>query len=173
VSPDWNGHAGKRASLSAFLHFGYACRTTPQQPVYSPSKAVNPHSRPTHEPNLWVSSATSFDKPEWIELDWQTPRSISEVQILFDSSLHFHFWQSWQGYPVNAIPSIVRDYRIVATHQDGSTSVVAEIAGNHQRNRRHPVDLEDVRRLRVEIIQTNGLSRAQVYSIRAFGTPQP
>ncbi|MFZ9938352.1 MAG: hypothetical protein ACO3JG_15040, partial [Luteolibacter sp.] len=109
---------------------------------------------------------------EWIELDWQTPRSISEVQILFDSSLHFHFWQSWQGYPVNAIPSVVRDYRIVATHRDGSSSVVVEIAGNHQRNRRHPVALEDVCRLRVEIIQTHGHSRAQVYSIRAFSTPQ-
>ncbi len=173
VSPDWNGHAEKHAQLSTFLHFGYACRTTPQQAVYSPAMVVNSHSRPTNQPNLWVSAASSFDTPEWVELGWKTPGSISEVQILFDSSLHFHFWQSWQGYRANAIPSVVRDYRIVATHHDGTTSVVAEITGNHQRNRRHPVALENVRRLRVEIIQTNGLSRAQIYSIRAFGTLQP
>lgn len=55
-----------------------------------------------------------------------------------------------------------RDYRIIATHGDGSSSVVAEITGNHHRNRRHHVELEDVRRLRVEIVKTNGLSRAQV-----------
>ncbi|MCH7227028.1 FAD-dependent oxidoreductase [Haloferula sp. A504] len=171
TSPDWNGHAEKAASLSAFLHFGYGCRTTPEQPVHHPSVVVNPHSRPTLQPNLWASAATFFDRPEWIELSWQSPRSISEVQILFDSSLHFHFWQSWQGYPVNAIPSLVSDYRIVATHRDGSTSVVAEVTGNHQRNRRHQVDLEDVRRLRVEIVKTNGLSRAQIYSLRAFGPP--
>lgn len=172
TSPDWNGHAGKAASLSAFLHFGYVSRTTPEQPVYGPAMVVNPHSRPTRGPNLWVSAASSFDRPEWIELSWQSPRSISEVQILFDSSLHFHFWQSWQGYPVNAIPSIIRDYRIIATRGDGSSSVIAEITGNHQRNRRHRVELEDVRRLRVEIVNTNGLSRAQVYSVRAFG-PTP
>ena len=173
TSPDWNGHAEEAASLSAFLHFGYGCRTTPEQPVHDPSEVVNPHTRPTHKPNLWVSAATSFDRPEWIELSWQTARPISEVQILFDSALHFHFWQSWQGYLANAIPSIVRDYRIIATHGDGSSSVVAEVTGNHQRNRRHRVELADVSKLRVEVIRTNGLSRAQIYSVRAFGPTPP
>ncbi len=169
-APDWSEHARQFASMSAFLQFGYGCRATPAQPVHEPSMVVNPHSRPTREPNLWVSAATSFDSPEWIELSWKEPKSISEIQILFDSSLHFHFYQSWQGYAVNTIPAIVRNYRIIATHADGSESVVVEINGNHQRNRRHRVELTQLRRLRLEILDANGLPRAQVYSIRTLSS---
>jgi hypothetical protein len=125
-------------------------------------------SRPTRTPNLWVSAPSSFAEPEWIELAWESSRNVSEVQLLFDSALHFHFWQSWQGYPVNTIPSIVRDYRILAEHADGSSSVVAEVTENFQRNRRHKLRLEDVTRLRLEILATNGLSRAQVYGVRVL-----
>lgn len=81
---------------------------------------------------------------------------------------HFHFWQSWQGYPVHAIPSIIRDYRISATHQDRSESVIAEVASNHQRNRHHPARLDGVVRIRLEILGTHGLPRAQIYGIRVF-----
>jgi hypothetical protein len=130
---------------------------------------VSGHSRPTRTPNLWVSAASSFKEPEWIELSWEIPRTISEVQLLFDSALHFHFWQSWQGYPVRSVPSIVRHYRLVARHAGGSSSTIAEVTGNFQRNRRHRVALEGIARLRLEILATNGLARAQVYEIRVLG----
>jgi hypothetical protein len=168
VAPDWNEHARSFTAQSGFLNFAHCCRTLPEQPLYTQAMVVNGHSRPTRTPNLWVSAATSFGEPEWLELDWPDPRDIAEIQLLFDSALHFHFWQSWQGYPVNVIPSIVRDYRITATHADGSSSVVAEVTGNFQRNRRHPADLGNVTRLRVEIMQTNGLPRAQVYGVRVL-----
>jgi len=171
VSPDWNNHARRSSALSGFLNFAYRCRTTPGQRVHDPAMVVNGHSRPTHTPNLWVSAAGTFDKPQWIELSWPEPHAIAEIQLLFDSALHFHFWQSWQGYPVNVIPSIVRDYRIIAKHHDGSESVIAEITGNHLRNRRHLTVLDHVSGLRVEILGTNGLSRAQIYAIRVFKRP--
>ncbi len=168
VSPDWNDHARKFTAESGFLNFAYCCRTTPEQPVYEPSMVVNNRSRPSHTPNLWVSAASSFSETEWLALSWETPRDITEVQILFDSSLHFHFSQSWQGYPARSIPSIVRDYRLIAHHADGSTSTVAEVTGNYQRNRRHPVALDGVTRLQLEILGTNGIDRAQVYEIRVL-----
>jgi hypothetical protein len=74
------------------------------------------------------------------------------------------------------VPSIVRDYRLIARHADGSSSTVAEVTGNFQRNRRHRVALEGITRLRLEILGTNGLARAQVYQIRvlgaSYGAPQ-
>ena len=170
VSPDWNEHARKSTSESGFLNFAYLCRTSPEQAVYGPAMVTNGHSRPTRIPNLWVSATSSFSAPEWIELGWHRPQDIAEVQLLFDSSLHFHFWQSWQGYPVNAIPSIIRDYRIVAEYENGTTTVAVEITGNYQRNRRHAVTLAGVRRLRLEILGTNGLARAQLYGFRAIST---
>jgi hypothetical protein len=117
---------------------------------------------------LWASAPSSFAEPEWIELTWDKARDIGEIQILFDSSLHFHFSQSWQGYPVNAIPSLVKNYRIIAEHFDGKQTVVAEVAANFQRNRRHSAELTGVTRMRLEILATHGLARAQVYAIRVM-----
>jgi FAD dependent oxidoreductase len=174
VTPDWNDHARRFTAESAFLHFAYQSRTTPEQAVFEPANVANGRSRPTNQPNLWVSETTDFSEPEWLDLAWDTPRDLTEIQILFDSSLHFHFWQSWQGYQKNAIPSIVSDYRVIATHRSGSNTAVAEVRGNHQRNRRHPVDLDEVVSLRLEILGTHGTPRAQVYAFRAIqGAPCP
>lgn len=170
LAPEWNNRALRARDMSSFLGFSYVCRISPEQPVYKPAMAVNPHSRPTNLPNLWVSAPSSFDEPEWLELTWETPRDISGIQLLFDSALHFHFWQSWQGYAVNAIPSLVKDYRIVATLADGSETVVAEAENNYQRNCTHAIQLASVTRLRLECLSTNGIDRAQVYALRVFGT---
>jgi hypothetical protein len=171
VAPEWNEHARRSTAESAFLSFAYCCRTTPEQRVFEPASVTNGQSRPTDRPNLWVSADTSFREPEWIALDWQQARSIAEIQLLFDSALHFHFWQSWQGYPVNAIPSLVRDYRIIAVHENGTSSVVAEVTGNFHRLRRHRLALDGIIRLQIEILATNGLHRAQVYEVRVLEPP--
>jgi FAD dependent oxidoreductase len=155
ITPDWSEHARRFTADSAFLHFAYQCRTTPGQPVFEASNLANGHNRPTNQPNLWVSQTTDFAQPEWINLAWEKPCRISEIQLLFDSSLHFHFWQSWQGYQRNAIPSIVRDYRIIAVHADGSSTTIADVCGN-------------VSRIRIEISKTNGLPRAQIYAVRVL-----
>ncbi|MEY3895744.1 MAG: hypothetical protein RLZZ214_1264, partial [Verrucomicrobiota bacterium] len=168
VAPDWNDYARNFKAESLFLNFAHCCQTNPAQELYGAEMAVNGHSRPTHAPNLWVSAASEFVEPEWISLNWESPKNITEVQLLLDSSLHFHFWQSWQGYPLRGIPSIIRDYRIIAGHEDGSETIVAEITGNYQRNRRHRTSVRGVRRLRVEIAATNGITRAQLYGIRVM-----
>ncbi len=78
------------------------------------------------------------------------------------------FWQGWSGYPLNAIPSIVKAYRLVTVFADGTEQVVETVEENYLRNRGHDVALDDVASLRVEVLATNGLDRAQVYSVRVF-----
>jgi hypothetical protein len=168
ITPDWNDHARRFTAQSGFLNFAYRSRTSPEQELFSPAMVTNGCPRPTHLPNLWVSATTDFAQPEWIDLAWASPRSITAVQVLFDSSLHFHFSQSWQGYPMNAIPSIVRDYRIIAGHSNGSTTLIADVRGNHLRSRRHAAVLDSVAHLRLEMIGTHGLPRAQVYAVRVI-----
>ena len=168
LAPDWNDHARKFTAHSGFLNFAYCSRTLPEQELYSPQNVVNGCPRPTRLPNLWVSAPTDFSTPEWIDLAWDGPQSVTEVQVLFDSSLHFHFSQSWQGYPMNTIPPIVRDYRLTAEHADGTATLIADIRGNHLRNRRHAADLSGVVRLKIEVLATHGIERAQIYSVRVF-----
>jgi hypothetical protein len=170
LAPVWNERAHRARDISSFLGFSFACRVSPAQPLYEPSMAVNPHGRPTNLPNLWVSAPSSFEQPEFLDLAWDSPRDIADVQVLFDSALHFHFGQSWQGYAVNAIPSLVKHYRIIARLADGSEKVVVEVSNNHQRNRSHPCDLTGVTGVRLECISTHGLDRAQVYAVRVFRT---
>jgi hypothetical protein len=166
--PCWTDHALQFREFSRFLHYGYCAQTVPVQPVYEPHAVVNPHSRPTSVPNLWVSAPTRFASPEWLDFTWDRPQWMTSIQILFDSSLHFHFWQSWQGYPVQAIPSIVKDYRIVAHHVGGYEHTVIEVRDNYQRNRRHALALTNVTGLRIEVLGANGIDRAQIYSVRLF-----
>jgi hypothetical protein len=169
LAPTWNEHAMSAREMSTFLGFSYVCRIHPAQPVYEPSMVVNGHSRPTHQPNLWVSAPTSFVSPETLDLAWDAPRDITEIQVIFDSALHFHFGQSWQGYAVNVIPSLVKHYRIIASLMDGGEVMVAEVTHNHLRSRCHPCDLNGVKEIRLECVATHGLDRAQVYAVRVFG----
>ena len=59
-------------------------------------------------------------------------------------------------------------HRLTAEHADGTATVIADIRGNHLRNRRHPADLSGVVRLRLEVLATQGIERAQIYSMRVF-----
>ncbi len=169
MAPTWNEHALKFRDLSCYLGFSFSCRIFPMQPVYEPSMVVNQYSRPTNLPNLWVSSRTEFESPQWIELCWDQPYDISAIQILFDSSLHFHFGQSWQGYQTNVIPSIIKNYKIIFGFSDGTEKSLVTVNDNFQRNCIHQIDVELVKKIKVECLSTNGIDRAQIYSLRVFG----
>ena len=168
MAPIWNDYAYSSQKISSFLGFSFSCRVFPLQPMYEPAMVVNPHSRPTNVPNLWVSAETSFKHPEWIKLNWDEPHDIKSVQVIFDSSLQFHFGQSWQGYAVNAIPTIVKEYRILASMVDGKEIVIASVENNYQRNCIHHCNLKNVVSIVMECKATHGINRVQVYSVRVF-----
>jgi hypothetical protein len=168
MAPNWNNYAMRFKEMSTFLGFSYACRIFPAQPLFEPCMVINAHSRPTHMPNLWVSSPTSFEKSEWIELSWEQPQTVKRIQLLFDSSLQFHFGQSWQGYQTNVIPTLIKRYAIIVTFSDGSGKSVAVVDNNYQRNCMHSIDLEGVIKIRIECMGTNGIDRAHIYTVRIF-----
>lgn len=169
MAPIWNEHAQKFRNMSSFLGFSFSCRIFPEQPIYEPSMVVNSNSRPTNMPNLWVSAKTTFEHPEWLALKWDIPCNITGIQILFDSSLQFHFGQSWQGYQTNAIPSIVKKYKVMATFADGTENCLITVNDNYQRNRLHHLDISNVSSIRMECSETHGIDRVQLYSLRVFG----
>ena len=169
TAPEWNEQALQFKAMSSFLGFSYLCNVSPVQPIYEPTQVSNPQSRPTNLPNLWVSAETNFEKSEWIELEWEEPMDLKSIQILFDSSLQFHFGQSWQGYQTNALPSIVKQYKIISISSDGSEKCLFTIDSNFQRNCRHALNIQDVKKIRVVCLGTHGIPRAQIYSIRVIG----
>ena len=159
-------------TLDGMVADAYCLRITPAQSVYEPANVVNPWSRPTHLPNLWISRPTEFAQPEFLDLHWSRPQRIGAVTLLFDSALDFHVTRLWMSYKRNTIPSIVRDYRLYARDEAGAWVVLVEEKGNCQRRRHLTFSPVTTQTLRVECRATNGLPRAQIYAVRAYGPTQ-
>ena len=101
--------------------------------------------------------------PQWLELSWAKPKTISEVQLVFPG----HLIREYHAYaPFYRDPQCPRDYAIEAFVGEKWQRVV-EVKDNYQRLRRHkfsaPVTAE---KLRVVVTATNGDPSVAVYEIR-------
>ena len=153
---------------NSFVREAPCLRIAPEQPVYGGANVTDPHARPWRLPHLWISEPTDFSRPEWIQLEWDSPRSFSRVIILFDSSLDFTFYQSWQGYPDNVIPSLVTHYELAVSDDGERWEMVAGAEDNYLRRRLHSFAPVTARYLRLSIRATKDWPRAQVYALRVL-----
>jgi hypothetical protein len=105
--------------------------------------------------------------PAWIELRWDRPQRIREIQIVFDSGFKRQLTLSASdSQNVNLLrapqPETVKDYRIVC----GAQTVAVQ--GNFQRLNRHTFDPVETQSVRLEIESTNGDPLARVFEIRCY-----
>jgi hypothetical protein len=108
------------------------------------------------------------EMPAWIQLHWDKPQRIREVQITFDSGFPRELILSAQDSAViNTVrspqPETVRDYSIIA---DGK--MLAEVTKNHQRVNRLKFDPVETKSIRVAISATKGLKQARMFEIRCY-----
>jgi len=83
--------------------------------------------------------------PAWIELAWERPQRLSNLQVTFDSGFKRQLTLSSQdAQQVDLLrapqPETVRDYDVVARTADGKEHTLASVKGNFQRQRRHRFD---------------------------------
>ena len=124
------------------------------------------------ELHQWAA-AVEPGKPAWIELTWEQPCRLRQVQITFDTGFQRQLTLTAQeSQNINLVrapqPETVRDYRLAAHTADGAAVVLAEVKGNFQRLRRHSFEAVAVHRLRLEIGATNGDRLARVFEIRCY-----
>ena len=146
----------------------FCFKLTPNQPAYSPENIVNGHKRPSRLPNLWISEPTDFTYPEFIELHWPETVSISEISIVFDSTLEYPFPAHPTPMPRRAISSIVKEYRIYAANKVGHWSEIIHVEDNFLGFRNHSFDAFETKAIELEVLSTHGLPRAQVYQIHVY-----
>ena len=106
--------------------------------------------------------------PAWIELRWDRPRRIREVQITFDSGFRRQLTLSAQeSQNVNLVrapqPETVKEYRIVVNGR-----AVVEAKGNFQRLARHTFEAVETQAVRIEIQSTNGAPDARIFEVRCY-----
>jgi hypothetical protein len=153
---------GKLARLRNGVTLSF--RVDPPQPCYLPENVLSGVTRPYQFTNLWRSDPAQ-PLPQWLELTWDAPQTIREVQITFPG----HLFREYQDYPpLFHDPTCPRDYTISA-QMDGKWVDLERITGNYQRLRRHvfavPVSCD---RLRITIDATNGDPSAMIYEVRCY-----
>lgn len=134
-----------------------------------------PPSRRREGTHRWMSDPED-GLPVWIQLEWDRPVTIGEVQLVFDTGQHRHLTLSHHdGYTQRmqwgrAQPETVRDYSVEFCDRDPQWETVVDVTGNYRRLCRHPLpDRKTVRKMRVHITGTNGLDHARIAEIRAYG----
>jgi len=108
----------------------------------------------------------------WIELAWERPRRVREIQLTFDTGFQRELTLSAsdrvnKGIIRAAQPETVRDYS-VAYRTSGRLRRLVQVQGNHQRLRRHVIDPVEVEAVRVHVTATNGDPLARIFEIRCY-----
>ena len=121
----------------------------------------------------WMSDP-AVGLPAWIEVRWDSPVMIGEIQLIFDTGQHRHLTLSQaDGYTKKMQwgrpqAETVRDY-VIEVEADGAWSEVVRERGNYQRRRVHALPGgRSVTALRVKVDATNGLDHARIFEVRAY-----
>jgi len=136
------------------------------------SRGVKPE-RGAQGLHRWMSEPAA-GLPAWLQLEWDGPVPVSEVQIVFDTGMHrvltlthsdaYAARMKW-GQPQ---PETVRDYA-VEVKCEGRWQTVVDVTGNYQRRRVHKVKLPGpISALRLNVTATNGLDHARVFEVRVY-----
>lgn len=134
------------------------------------------YARPFGLAHGWLS--TPFDEadrrgvavdPEWIELAWEEPRTLSAVQCAWNTRLTDWFNVYGHGHTgTRAEPETVSDYR-VEYRDDDAWETLAAVRDNYRRFRRHTFDPVETDRLRLVVEATNGVPWVELFELRAYG----
>ena len=121
----------------------------------------------------WAGPLTS--KGAWLDLKWDSPRKISQVQLTFDTGFGRQLFLSAnpgfvrQDAPRTPQPETVKDYS-VQVRKKGTTdfTTVATVKGNYQRLNRLKFEAVEVDSLRIHITATNGIDEARIFEVRCY-----
>jgi hypothetical protein len=110
----------------------------------------------------------------WLELSWNRPQRISQVQLTFDSGFQRELTLSASnaataGTIRAAQPETIRDYEVLA-RKAGSSSweTVAKVSGNYQRQNRHRFDPVQAEALRIHVTAANGVRQLRIFEVRCY-----
>jgi hypothetical protein len=110
----------------------------------------------------------------WIELAWEQPQRIRQIQLTFDTGLHRRLMLSasasvTRGQIRAPQPETVRDYTILyrAPGSDALNEVVS-VKGNYRRLRRHEFAPIEASAIRIQIAATNGEDMARLFEVRCY-----
>ena len=127
---------------------------------------------PGKEINHWAARMGA--EGAWIELAWDRPHRINEIQITFDTGFQRELTLSAQNSVNQGVirapqPETVRDYELLYRKPGGGDLIsIVSVKDNHQRLRRHRIDAIETQAVRLHVGATNGDPYARVFEIRCY-----
>ena len=127
---------------------------------------------PPGQINHWA--APLGEQGAWIDLTWEQPQKIGQIQITFDSGFQRVLTLSSQesvnqGIVPGAQPETVRDYSI-SYREPGSNRLfqITTVTSNHQRLRRHNFQPLVAQAIRIQVTATHGDEFARIFEVRCY-----
>jgi hypothetical protein len=177
--PNLDPHdSAKRATVTASSH----------QEGAQPSQILSGQNRSVHGPmgapqgrnnpglHRWMSDPAK-GLPAWLEISWDAPVDIAQVQLTFDTGFHRHMTLSAShGYTKRMVwgrpqPETIKDYTLQALIA-GGWQTIASVTDNHFRLARHTLATPiKTTKLRINITATNGLDHARIFEVRTYADP--
>lgn len=145
-----------------------ALRLHPAPPVGEAVNVIDPHTRrlATAPMHMWASDPRC-GMPQELRLQWDEPRTIRRVELVFDTLYRERHDNPWEAQR-RAAGMCARDYDILALTGDGWRRV-AGIRGNYRRLRAHELEPLTTRTLRLRVLHAHDdASGARVYRVSAF-----
>jgi len=143
-------------------------------PETSPKNVLSglTYDKPEEFANRWIVPAS--DGNPWIELSWKRPVEVSEIQLTHDTGMNRDLTMTslvWLQEEMisGPQPETIRDYRIIATLEDGTEKELANVFDNFQRIRRHTFDPVRLRSFRLKLAPGTRKTDQGLYEIRAYG----
>jgi hypothetical protein len=135
---------------------------------------VDPKTGALVQSHGWRSNRMLPGAPQWIDLKWETPVTVTEIHLWFDTGFTRELVLSPSDWPLSRPgadrvirgpqPETVRNYRIEI---DGVAAF--SVVDNHQRKRVHLLDKPmDVTHIRIWVSQTNGIEEARIFEVRVY-----
>ena len=103
-----------------------AMRFDPPLDGYTPENIQHGPERPTSAANAW--SASPDDSEPCIELKWNSPQTISRINVAFDTDADHPMESVLMGHPERVMPNCVRNAAIF----DDSGNELGRLTDNHQ-----------------------------------------
>lgn len=110
----------------------------------------------------------------WVDYEWESPRTLSQVQITFDTGFQRELTLT-SLIAANATivrapqPETVRDYKLLYRETaNGAWKALDERKGNYQRMVRHNFKAIRAQAVRLHVEATNGDELARVFELRCY-----
>src|SRR5699024_8498148 len=137
--------------------------------AFAATRALGGYARPYGGPNMWISGPPTEDPQPVLELAWEEPQRVTEVDLLFDDDLNedlinLHHHRS----PDDIMPTLVRNARLEA-HTDGAWHHLDSVRENRERRRVLRLDAPvRATALRLVVEVTHGVTEGRVEGVRVY-----